>query len=170
MIQMTPTLPIDDLLAAVRERWTALGIANHSPASQSDIGAFESRYGVVLPDDLRAYFATLNGTALGACGMEDEDLLGFWHLDQVHSFAEESSLPTNDPPEAAHVFVIADHSIWVHAFGVLLSADRQAPAPIVTDVAQPYHQVAPSFSEFLEGYLRRDSNMIYPDPKRPGSS
>ena len=163
-------MPIDQLLAAVRDRWAARGILNDSPASNSDIAAFEQRYGVVLPVDLRTYFTKLNGTAIGASGMEDENLLGFWHLDQVRTFAEELSPNADKIPEAGGVFVIADHSIWVYAFGIKLSADPGAPTPIVVDLGKPYHQVAPSFSAFLEGYLRGDSDMIYPDPKGPGSN
>lgn len=68
-------------LTELRERWRRDGILHGRGASEADLAAFERRHGVVLPADLRAYFATTNGTAVGACGMEDGDLLGFWHLD-----------------------------------------------------------------------------------------
>ena len=152
-------------LASVGQRWAAQGIAYDRPASDADVAAFEARYGVVLPPDLRAYFTTLNGTAVGAYGMQDEHLLGFWHLDEVRTFAEELAGNGPSPPEAARTFVIADHSIWVYGFGIRLAGDSATATPVVVDIGSPYHQVAASFTEFLEAYLRGDEAVIYPDPK-----
>ena len=150
-------------LATLRERWIAEGIACDRPATDADVAAFEARYGVVLPSDIRAYFTTVNGTAIGAYGMEDEYLLGFWHLDEVRSFAEvfAGGSVRTPSPEEERTFVIADHSIWVYGFGIQLSADPEAPTPIVADVASPYHRVAESFAEFLAAYLRGDEDIIY---------
>ena len=151
-------------LATLRERWIDQGIAYDKPATEIDVTAFEARYGVVLPADLRAYFITLNGTAVGAYGMQDKHLLGFWHLDEVRSFAELFADYGPTTPEQARTFVVADHSIWVYGFGIQLSADPNAPTPIVVDIGSPYHRVAESFSEFLKAYLRDDEDVIYPEP------
>lgn len=120
----------------------------------------DRRYGVVLPPALRAYFATVNGTATGAYGMEDDDLLGFWHLDQLRTFAEEEVHGT----DADRSFILADHSIWVYAFAIQLSADATAATPIVVDLGRPLHRVAGSFAEFVERYLAGDPATLYPDP------
>jgi hypothetical protein len=103
----------------------------------------------------------VNGTPLGAYNMEDKDLLSFWHLDQVRTFAEEDVL---GDPEAAHSYVFADYSMWGYAFAVRLSKDPAAPAPVVVDIGSPHHVVAGSIAEFLERYLRGDREVIYPSP------
>lgn len=153
--------PFEAVIDAVRERWTQAGVLAESVADAAQLATFEQRYGVVLPPALRYYFTTVNGTAIGACGMEDGDnLMGFWHLDQVHTFAEEDATGTH--PDAGTTFVFADHSIWVFAFGIQLSADPNALAPIVTDCAPAFHVVAASFTEFLEAYLRDDAEVLFP--------
>jgi len=38
-----------------------------------------------MPFVVADYFLTANGTKYGRSGMEDEDLISFWHLDQVRS-------------------------------------------------------------------------------------
>jgi hypothetical protein len=98
---------------------------------------------------------------IGAYGMQDEHLLGFWHLDEVRSFAELNEKYGPTTPEDALTFVIADYSIWGYGFGIQLSADPAAPTPIVVDIGSPYHRVAGSFTEFLDPYLRGDEDVIY---------
>ena len=152
------------ILASLSARWTAAGIAHGTGASDDDIAAFESRYGVVLPADLRAYFATVNGTAVGAYGMQDEHLLGFWQLSEVQSFAEILDGDRATAPDTGRTFAIADHSIWVYGFGVQLSDNPGAPTPIVVDIGSPFHRVASSFTDFIAAYLRNDTDVLYPDP------
>src|SRR5262245_25339794 len=101
----------EQIIDAVRERWARAGVLADSVADERAIATFERRYSVVLPEAVRYYFATVNGTAIGACGMEDGDnLMGFWHLDQIHTFAEEGAHA--ESPEAHRTFVFGDHSIW----------------------------------------------------------
>jgi hypothetical protein len=118
----------------------------------------------VLPPDLRRYFATVNGTAMGQYGMDDPDLLGFWHLDQVHTFAEENTASSDQDSGARHTFAFADYSIWCFGFGIRLSSDRTAATPIVCDVSSPPQKVADSFAEFISRYLQGDEDVIYPNP------
>ena len=161
---------IGHLLASLRQRWTAQGIVHDQPASETDVLAFEERYGVVLPPDLREYFTTLNGTAVGAYGMQDEHLVGFWHLDEVRTFAELADR-ADSPKEALHTFAIADHSIWVYGYGIQLCANPTTTTPVVVDITVPYPTVSPSFTDFLSAYLREDEHVIYPEPKAgPGGS
>ena len=149
------------LLESLRKKWLAKGILHGHGASEAEIEEFQERHQVVLPPDVRAYFALLNGTTIGAYGMEDEDLLGFWHLDQVRTFAEQGVV---DAPDASKSFVFADHSIWVYAFALRLSKNPAAPTSVVVDIGSPPTHVADSFAEFIERYLSGDQNLIYPDP------
>lgn len=154
--------PLPLILDAICTKWRRHG----QGATSSEITAFEEKYGIRLPADVRAYFETVNGTLLGAYNMEDRDLLSFWHLDQVRTFAEEG---IKGDPDAAHSFVFADYSMWGYAFAVRLSKDPTAPAPVVVDIGSPHQIVAGSLAEFLERYLKRDKDIIYPSrPKTSG--
>jgi hypothetical protein len=159
-------LVADSVIEALRERWRAQGILNEHHATEEDLVAFEARHNVVLPLDLRRYFATVNGTALGQYGMDDPDLLGFWHLDQVRTFAEERTGSGDQDASAQSTFAFADHSIWVFGFGIQLSSDRTAATPIVCDVSIPMQKVADSFAEFISRYLLGDEDVIYPHPSK----
>ncbi len=148
-------------LERLRAKWATNGILSAAVASQAEIAAFEKKYSVVLPPDVRTYFATINGTAIGSLGMDDEDLMGFWHLDQVRTFAEEG---IDDDPDVARTFVFADHSIWIYGFGIRLSSDPSAPTPVVVTIGSPHICVASSFEEFIERYVRGDQTALYPEP------
>ena len=43
------------------ELWRGAGVTIRPPARPDAIRAFESKYGVVLPDDMRAYFLAVDG-------------------------------------------------------------------------------------------------------------
>ena len=148
-----------DANAGVRDYWQRLGILNVKGASDEEIAHFEARYGVTLPPTLREYFSLLNGTEQGQLGMEDEDLISFWHLDQVRTFAEE--FPGDESPHADRLFVFADWSINARVWAVHLSTD---PAERTAVFAyDPGQQVAASFEEFLQRYVARAADVLFPD-------
>jgi len=149
-----------DANAALRDCWKQLGILNSKGASDDEIAHFEARYRVTLPPGVREYFSVLNGTEAGQFGMEDEDLISFWHLDQVRTLAEEC--PGDETVHADQLFVFADWSIWASAWAVRLSADPAAPTPVII-AYEPGQQVAASFEEFLLHYVARDPNVLFPD-------
>jgi hypothetical protein len=152
---------VRDLLANVERHWEKQRISHGPPASPSQLDEFETRYGVNLPDDLRAYFDTLNGSELGSNGPMDDHLLSFWHLSEIRSLAEERSADT--PPSHRSSFVFADHSIGVHAYAVRLSPDARAPAPVSVIYDELQIEVSPSFRTFLERYLAGDIAVLFPD-------
>ena len=143
----------------LRAKWADSGILAPAVADNSLIAEFEQRYRVVLPDDLRTYFTTVNGTIERRLGMDDADLIGFWHLDQVRTFAEEELA---DIPDASSIFAFADQSIQVYTYGVRLSDGAAAPTPVVATVGSSHVVVSPSFVEFIERYLHGDRSAIYP--------
>lgn len=149
---MNPTLE------HLRDYWGSW--INPQGATEAEIISFEKRYGVALPPGVRDYFALLNGTAAGQCGMADADEISFWHLDEVRSLAEER--PDDETPDAGRFFVFADYLIWSHAWAVHLSDDVSAPTPVVITYYQG-QQVAGSFEEFLPRYIARDYGVLFPN-------
>jgi hypothetical protein len=141
------------VLRVLHARWEAAGILSPRGATAGDIRRFEHEYGVVLPDDVRAYFATINGTARGEAGRDDEDLVGFWHLDQVRTFAE-THVATD--AEAHRTFAFADYLCRFAVFGIRLSDDVTAPTRVVARFPYGQFDIASTFGEFLTRYVLDD--------------
>jgi hypothetical protein len=153
-------------VSRLKQRWEELGLAHAPAASAPQIAAFELRYGVKLPEDLRDYFRQLNGLDIGHEGASDLDLISFWRLDQVEQGEGENR----------DIYFFADWSIDTCLYGVQLSSGLTS-SPVFLDCAgydkrTDLLKVASSFSEFIEGYLRKDEFVLYgktadPAEKRP---
>ncbi len=150
-----------DRLAAY---WNRQGLLHGQLPTAHEVKEFEDRCSVTLPADVREYFLPLNGTAGGQYMMADEDLIAFWRLDQVATLAAEGVTNVRD---ATHWFIFADHSIWGHAYAISLALDRNAAPPVAICYNPAFFQIAPSFSLFIDGYLRRDPEILYPEPPYP---
>ena len=152
---------MQDLLAAVAQRWRDQRVEPGPPASIKDVAEFEARYQVSLPVDMRAYFMTLNGSADGSNGPMDDLLIAFWHLSEVRPLSDEFPAKL---PDSHDYFGFADHSIFVHVYAVRITRDEHNPGPVFVlydDVLVP---IARSFRTFLEGYVTNDQEMLFPDP------
>ncbi len=135
--------------------WEQLGLAHAAGASAAEIAAFEQRYGVTLSQDLREYFRELNGLDIGHEGASDLDLISFWRLDQVEQGKGENW----------DIYYFADWSIDACQYGVQLSSDVTSGHVFLDcggfDKRSDLLKVASSFSEFIEGYLRKDEFVLY---------
>ena len=144
-----------DLMQRLIARWTEHGISIPTGASDADIAAFESRTQSILPADLRAYFATVNG--MGERGTTDNDFFSFWQLSDIESIAEFVPDRSERIPDASRYFIIADHSISLPSFAIRLAHNPADPSPIasvVTDnLALELEDVFDSFTDFLRSYL-----------------
>lgn len=153
--------PIAEVLAAVRLRWAEEGITPATPATAAELEEFEAGYGVRLPDDVRAWFLTLNGVEHGRDGAMDGLFVTFWNLSQVRPAADEA--PDRRFPGAERHLVFADYLLWDHAYALRLPDEPGAPTPVVVLFAagKPL-QVAPSLSAFLETWLEADAGVLAP--------
>ena len=149
-------------IATVRALWDRQGIQNRSTAKETDIIAFEERYDVRLPSIIREYFCELNGTSEGRLGMDDEHLIGFWHLDQIRPMKEEC--PEYVTAEEPNLFIFADHSIWAHAYAVRLVTGSNGESAIFLIGGHTPLQIAPTFEEFLRRYAIGDQSMLFGQP------
>jgi hypothetical protein len=153
-------------VSELKRHWEQLGLAHAAGVSAAQITAFEQRYAVTLSQDLRDYFRELNGLDIGHEGASDLDLISFWRLDQVEQGRGENT----------DIYYFADWSIDACLYGVQMSSGMTS-APVFLDCSRydkrsDLLKVASSFSEFIEGYLRKDEFMLYgktPDEpaKRP---
>lgn len=153
-----------DWVDRLADEWGRQGLLHGEQATPEEVDDFERRFAVSLPEDVREYFLRLNGTVEGECGMDDDQLMGFWRLDQVASLAAEGIVGFEG---AKDWFVFADFSIWCHAYAIRLSPDRGAGAPVAICYNPPTFPIARSMGEFIEAYLRRDQSILFAEPAVP---
>ena len=156
---------------AVRDRWVSSGVLVRPGLPEERISAFEHRYGVRLPEDLRRFYSLMDGMGDGD---SDEAWISFWPLSEVGSVPEKLSDFRGIPdyggievslPDASSYFVFADHSIWVHVYAVRLSSDPAGPGPVVWIAGGDcWKQMSASFAEFLGKYEESPCSVLFPRP------
>ena len=150
---------LNRFLKEVRTVWERQRIPNPSAATEADIVAFEQKYNVTLAPIVREYFHELNGTKTGELGMDDECLLGFWHLDQVRPVKEECpKYATADEP---NLFMFADYSIWALGYAIRLAPANDAATAIFLLGGNKPVKLAPTLEEFLNRYAVGDQTVLF---------
>ena len=148
-----------DLWQQLVELWRSAGLTIRPPVRPEAIQAFESKYAVVLPADMRDYFQKVDG-------MEDELDPGtnrFWPLEMVKPVAEELSELHTDRLAYPGCFVFVDHCIWCLAWAVQLGKEPAMVSGAVFQVTAgevPGRQIAPSFTAFVEMYLANQYSVL----------
>jgi hypothetical protein len=146
------------LIERLKSHWSQSGIKVRPGVPPQQIEAFESRYQVSLPLDLREYFTTVDG-------MEDEDtfdsdMFSFLQLHAVRSLpdvlGEHGQISVHHEimrslPDPHRWFVIVDYLIGSALFAIRLSPIVESNP--VLGYCGPYQIVASTFSDFLEAYL-----------------
>ncbi|HSU15164.1 TonB family protein [Longimicrobium sp.] len=152
-----------ELLQRVAQFWADQDVVAGAPASPDDIAAWEARYGVPMPGELREWFTTLNGMEDGN-GLDNEMMLSFYPLSLFCRLPEDA--PTfADAPDATEYFVFANHLAWSHGYAVRLTGEASHSAPVFVVYAPDLvMEVAPSFRAFLERYLAVDYDALFPAP------
>lgn len=146
---------MSDIGRQLKEHWLSKGLKVRAGVPEVDLKAFESRYWISLPADLRAYFSEVNGL-----DGEDANKIAFWPLlltpERPHdSFVRNlPSLPGQSQFEGwERIFVFADWLIWSSFYFIKLSSDAQAPTPVFFHARDC--QIAKSFSDFAGQYIQR---------------
>ena len=153
------------LLRQVAAAWRAEDHPHAAPATEQEIASFEARYGVRLPEDLRAYFTSLNGGDLGHEGSMDHEMISFWRLDQVRTQAELNE----GKGGRTDLFGFADWSVDCQTYEIELHSDPELPTPVVIDFGPQLQKVADSFSAFLAAYLTCDQHVLYGITREPSA-
>lgn len=136
---------------SLKNHWLSQGIEVNPGISKEELSAFESKYQVSLPTDLRDYFQTVDGMAHG---FTDNAQIRFWSLNEVKPIPEEAP-DFSDPSyieEAESLFLFADYCIWSHAYAIRLSS-TEASNPIIIIGYETPSRIFDSFSELVSSYL-----------------
>jgi hypothetical protein len=142
-------------VARLKAYWESSGARGNQPASPEEIQAFETRYGVHVPDDLREYFLVINGLAENEW---DEEMIEWYPLHRWKTLPEAEWVPEGlQNPEA--YFLFADYCLCGWGYAIYLSANRSNPTPVIC-VGAEVPPMAQSFSELIEAYLTNPSSLL----------
>jgi cell wall assembly regulator SMI1 len=142
--------------------WLRQGMKLNAGASEAELAAFEHKYNIRLPEDLREYFAAVNGFDGSEHWMTDENVITFLSLSEVKPLSEYWS---PDVADADSYFVFADYSISAHVYAIRLWNDLgNGNAVVVAYDGKPI-EVANSLAKFAEGYLEDKKAVLFPEPQ-----
>lgn len=150
------------LAETLKRFWLHQGVKLNAGASETELGAFERKYNVRLPEDLREYFATVNGFRGLEHWVTDENLISFLSLDEVQPLNEYWS---PDIAGGESYFVFADCSLSAHVYAIRLSGDSGRGNAVVAVYDSKPVKVANSFAEFAAGYLDGSKAILFPEPQ-----
>ena len=138
--------------------WRRQGIKLCSGAHEEELRAFENRYAVHLPEDFRGYLAAINGFDNSEHWMSDDNLITFLGLSEIKPL---NAYWSPEVANSADLFVFADYSISAHVYAIRLSNAAPDRNQVVV-VYDKLIEVAGSFSEFIERYLKRTDVVLFP--------
>lgn len=138
------------------DRWRAHGILLRPGAGPDRLKAFETWHRVRVPEDMRAYFRAADGMAAREA---DPDDFSFWPLHQVIP-ATEGAWAGNFVDGERH-FLFAAYLLKCYGYAIRLSDRPVDPNPVVIvwGGGIPPTEIAGSFGDFLELYLRRSPRL-----------
>ena len=144
---------------SLKQFWLRYNIKLRRGASESELREFESKYNVLLPDDLKDYFATVDGFDGSVNWMTDENAITFLPLAEVLPSSKTWALET---PDADSYFMFADFSLLCHVYMIRLRNDLSLGNSVFIARDEKPQQIASSFSEFVQGYLADDYGILFP--------
>jgi hypothetical protein len=139
----------------LQAHWKAQGVDSSTPVDNDDIRAFEQKFGVVLPHDLREYFLALNGMDIGHDGSMDNEMISSWRLADIERERLER------PLEPSNLFAFGDWSIDACRYAIALAVEPSAETPVFLLCDERPLRVADSFTDFAKAYLRNDARTLY---------
>ncbi len=149
----------EELGNLLRDVWIDTGGAYFSPcqgATPEELSVFEHRHGLLLPDDVRSYLATVDGMRDGD---SDDQVTSFWGLGRMKPIGD--VYPCQSPhPCSRGNFVICDILIDSFWYAIRLdSASREFGRVVMWGVRDHPVTVARSFGDFVEIYLADRSSL-----------
>jgi hypothetical protein len=157
----------------LKECWLQSGSKIVPGATPEETEAFEERYGVSLPAEVRDYFAVVGGMEEGNT---DDLVMEFFPLHAVTSVPEElgdwGGIPdyrriVDTLDEAEHCFVFIDYMFRSHVYALRFSSDALERSPVVWICGAENAIIADSLTEFLGAYLADPYSILFPKQLYP---
>lgn len=148
-----------DRLAA---EWGLMDVRPNTGETRLAIAAFEDRFRLSLPAEVRAFYERFNGLL-----DMDSDLNRFWSIGELA--AVPAALDSDFRGIAAHLphadeyFAFADHSISVFIYAVRLAKDSSTSGPVVCIAGgDSFDKMADTFADFWDRYLATPGRILLP--------
>lgn len=157
------------LAERLRDYWSSIGAGQRPGVSQETVKSFESKHGVLLPEDFSQYILTVDGLMEGGW---DNEMISFWPLQSINSVPEVLSDFAGIPDYsqigthlsvASSYFVFADFLIWSHVYAIRLNSSPAEKSQILWLCGSEHHLIAESFSDFLQMYLENPASVLCPE-------
>lgn len=144
-------------LKRLKDKWMLEGIDNFHAVNADELQKFQNDKGIILPDDIKEYFETLNGTG----GELTDELYEFYSIDRLKRVADEFKDWEGTPNyqallnmyEVSDLFVFANFSFNLFSYAIRLHPDMSDKNDVYVLCGNEYKKIANSFSEFLVLYL-----------------
>ncbi|MFL9841078.1 SMI1/KNR4 family protein [Sphingomonas sp. ST-64] len=149
----SPPSPSFEIGAAPLERlrrWFEREEIAIQPASEAELAALESRYGVKLPADFRSYLSAM----APADERMDDEFGTWWPIARIKNVPDE--LNEKSPALAQYLF-FADHLIWSWAWAIACTDDENRGR--IKIVGGDERFVADTFGEFVDRYLTDNDSL-----------
>jgi len=148
-------------IESLKTYWLRQGVKLRPGVSEDELAAFEAHYNVRLPDDLREYFAAVNGFDGSEHWMTDNEVITFLGLEEMKPLSEYWSPHV---AESDFYFVFADYSLAAHVYAIRLDGLAEHENDVVV-VYERTVKVSRSFSEFIKSYLENSDAVLFPEPQ-----
>lgn len=137
---------------SLKRHWSSHGIEINAGVSEAELQAFEQKYSMVLPGDLRDYFRCVNGMPPDVV---DDGMIRFWMLEEIEPLPQGAPQYSDGTyvqnPET--LFLFADYSIWAHAYAIRLGIKASESNEVIIIGYESPKSVSDSFSTFVDTYL-----------------
>jgi hypothetical protein len=146
------------IIEKLKNKWLEEKLYFEQPLKKTDIVQFETTNKVLLPNDLKDYFSSINGTNSNY----DNDFFCFYSIKNFKSVNEVYKDWTGNPNYSDflktpinkdNLFVFADYMINTFSYVITLNQELEVVNPIYVVCGDEYKLVANSFTEFITKYL-----------------
>jgi hypothetical protein len=157
---------MDNLLNSFKAKCFTGGAPHKMVASESDILAFESANGILLPDDLKSYFLNINGTHESFT----DAFFEFYSLARckkaVEAYGDWKGIPdysnlVNTLPDHHRYYCFANYNINMFVYAIQLHQHPGSKNEILVICGDEHRVIAESFTRFIEIYLADPYQLQY---------
>lgn len=149
----------------LKNHWISHNVKFNDGVSEKALSAFEDKFGVALPSDMREFFLTVNGMP---DGVTDDEMIRFWMLEEVKPLPsgapEFATTEYVDHPES--LFLFADYSLWAHAYAIRLAGSFFKTNDIFIIGGDYPILLFRSFGELINSYLA-DKGLMFSKSSLP---
>ena len=146
---------------SLRRHWSSNNVDISAGVSEAALTSFEEKYAVVLPEDLRDYFLSVNGMPPE---IVDDEFIRFWMLEEVVPLPQ--GAPDYSNPQyiqgSDSIFLFADYSMWAHAYAIRLTKTPTELNEVFVIGHDSPILISNSFSEFVDIYLTNKDHLLSP--------